>query len=81
MWVFCCPAKCSSIYGNPVKNAVTFVATTPVLLLLFFTGVIAMARHLIKADVTIKSIKSKKTIFRVNDGDGLLTNIAVIIQY
>ncbi len=30
-----------------------------------------MARHNIKADVTIKNIKPKKTMFRVNDGDGL----------
>ena len=30
-----------------------------------------MARHKIKADVTIKSIQPKKTMFRVNDGDGL----------
>ena len=30
-----------------------------------------MVRHKIKADVTSKSIKPKKTMFRVNDGDGL----------
>ena len=30
-----------------------------------------MARHKIKADVTIKNAKPKATMFRLNDGDGL----------